>query len=60
MVRMKENDHEAKNFEKFWGAYADEITYTDYRNQDGLIKLIDIQKKEKRINLMLVQLFGKD
>ena len=39
MVRMKENDHEAKDFEKFWGPYADEITYTDYRNQDGLDKV---------------------
>ncbi len=36
MVRMKENDHEANKFEKFWGPYADEVTYTDYRNQDGL------------------------
>ncbi|MBI49364.1 MAG: hypothetical protein CL850_03645 [Crocinitomicaceae bacterium] len=38
MVRMKENDHEANKFEKFWGPYADEVTYTDYRNQDGLDK----------------------
>ncbi len=38
MVRMKENDHEAKEFENFWGPYADEVTYTDYRNQDGLDK----------------------
>jgi radical SAM protein with 4Fe4S-binding SPASM domain len=36
MVRMKENNHEVENFEKFWGEYADEISYTDYRNQDGL------------------------
>ena len=47
MVRMKENDHEAKNFEKFWGAYADEITYTDYRNQDGLDKVDRYTKKRK-------------
>tara|TARA_B100000579_G_scaffold436853_1_gene464180 strand:+ start:1181 stop:2305 length:1125 start_codon:yes stop_codon:yes gene_type:complete len=38
MVRMKENNHEANKFEKFWGPYADEVTYTDYRNQDGLDK----------------------
>lgn len=38
MVRMKENNHEAKNFSSFWGEYADEISYTDYRNQDGLDK----------------------
>ena len=25
MVRMKENDHEVKNFSSFWGKYADEI-----------------------------------
>ena len=47
MVRMKENDHEAKNFENFWGSYADEITYTDYRNQDGLDK-VDRYTKEKK------------
>ena len=46
MVRMKENDHEAKNFENFLGSYADEITYTDYRNQDGLDK-VDRYTKEK-------------
>ena len=60
MVRMKENDHEAKNFENFWGPYADEITYTDYRNQDGLDKVDRYTKKEKRINLTLVQHYGKD
>ena len=49
MVRMKENDHEAKNFENFWGSYADEITYTDYRNQDGLDK-VDRYTKEKKEN----------
>ena len=47
MVRMKENDHEAKNFESFWGAYADEITYTDYRNQDGLDKVDRYTKVRK-------------
>ena len=47
MVRMKENDHEAKNFENFWGPYADEITYTDYRNQDGLDKIDRYTKKRK-------------
>ena len=47
MVRMKENDHEAKNFENFWGPYADEITYTDYRNQDGLDKVDRYTKKRK-------------
>ena len=26
----------SKNFSSFWGKYADEISYTDYRNQDGL------------------------
>ncbi len=49
MVRMKENDHEAKNFEKFWGPYADEITYTDYRNQDGLDK-VDRYISERKEN----------
>jgi radical SAM protein with 4Fe4S-binding SPASM domain len=49
MVRMKENDHEAKNFENFWGSYADEITYTDYRNQDGLDK-VDRYTKTKKEN----------
>jgi len=49
MVRMKENDHEAKNFENFWGSYADEITYTDYRNQDGLDK-VDRYTKERKEN----------
>jgi radical SAM protein with 4Fe4S-binding SPASM domain len=36
MVRMKENAHEAGQFEAFWGDDADSITYVDYRNQDGL------------------------
>ena len=49
MVRMKENDHEAKNFDNFWGSYADEITYTDYRNQDGLDK-VDRYTKERKEN----------
>lgn len=49
MVRMKENDHEAKNFENFWGPYADEITYTDYRNQDGLDK-VDRYTKDRKEN----------
>ncbi len=49
MVRMKENNHEAENFEKFWGSFADEITYTDYRNQDGLDK-IDRYTKEREEN----------
>lgn len=39
MVRMKENNHEASKFKEFWGDYADEISYTDYRNQDGLDKV---------------------
>ncbi len=47
MVRMKENDHEAKDFENFWGSYADEITYTDYRNQDGLDKVDRYTKTRK-------------
>lgn len=47
MVRMKENDHEAKDFENFWGPHADEITYTDYRNQDGLDKIDRYTKKRK-------------
>ena len=47
MVRMKENDHEAKNFENFWGSYSDEITYTDYRNQDGLDKVDRYTKNRK-------------
>tara|TARA_B100001057_G_scaffold496374_1_gene597697 strand:- start:3064 stop:4128 length:1065 start_codon:yes stop_codon:yes gene_type:complete len=38
MVRMKENNHEAEHFSSFWGEHADEISYTDYRNQDGLDK----------------------
>lgn len=49
MVRMKENDHEAKNFKSFWGKYADEISYTDYRNQDGLDK-VDRYVREKKEN----------
>lgn len=49
MVRMKENDHEAKNFENFWGKYADEISYTDYRNQDGLDN-VDRYTKYKKEN----------
>jgi len=49
MVRMKENDHEAKDFKNFWGNYADEISYTDYRNQDGLDK-IDRYTKIKEEN----------
>ena len=49
MVRMKENDHEAENFEKFWGPFTDEITYTDYRNQDGLDK-VDRYTKERKQN----------
>ena len=49
MVRMKENDHEVKNFSSFWGKYADEISYTDYRNQDGLDK-VDRYVKTKKEN----------
>ena len=49
MVRMKENDHEAKNFKNFWGDYADEISYTDYRNQDGLDK-VNRYTREKKEN----------
>ena len=47
MVRMKENDHEADKFENFWGAYTDEVTYTDYRNQDGLDKVDRYTKTRK-------------
>ena len=49
MVRMKENDHEANKFEEFWGPFTDEVTYTDYRNQDGLDK-VDRYTKHKREN----------
>ena len=49
MVRMKENDHEADHFENFWGPSADEISYTDYRNQDGLDK-VDRYVKYKNEN----------
>ena len=49
MVRMKENDHEADHFENFWGPSADEISYTDYRNQDGLDK-VDRYVKYKKEN----------
>ena len=37
------------NFEKFWGLYAYEITYTDYRNQDGLDK-VDRYTTERKEN----------
>lgn len=47
MVRMKENDHEASEFQNFWGDFADEITYTDYRNQDGLDKTNRYTKERK-------------
>ncbi len=36
MVLMKENEKEAEAFEAFWGEDVDQITYVDYRNQDGL------------------------
>ena len=59
MVRMKENDHEADQFEDFWGSYTDEVTYTDYRNQDGLDKVDRYTREKKKTDLTLVQLYGK-
>ena len=58
---MKENDHEADQFEDFWGSYTDEVTYTDYRNQDGLDKVdrYTREKKEKQI-LLLSSFMAKD
>ena len=56
MVRMKENDHEADQFEDFWGSYTDEVTYTDYRNQDGLDK-VDRYTREKRKQILLLSSF---
>ncbi|MEO5356720.1 MAG: radical SAM protein [Nitrospirae bacterium YQR-1] len=36
MVYMKENAQEKDSFVSFWGGDVDVVSYTDYRNQDGL------------------------